>query len=454
MDDIQPRYREATEESIVDTAYSLAALASVTSVNGHIDIDLFRRMFKQLESQAFSAQIYSFVKTSVDHRIYITDAAGTVLFDSDGGRDEGADYSQWRDVYLTMRGEYGARTSPSRDDPETKVLYVASPIVHDGEMIGVLSVGKSSTNSNRFVDLARRDLLVGGIAIFLLLIALGALLGQWLSRPILRLTGYAKAVGKGERASLPAMPPGELRELGNAFEQMRVALEGKRYVENYVQTLSHEIKSPLSAIRGATELLEEDLPPEQRQRFLNNLNDESLRINRIVDTLLLLTSLESRNAIEAQGQFALDQIVSECIASLARLIEQRQLTIDSHHVVPAMVHGDEILIRQAVLNLLQNAIDFAPSQSAISIAIEANASEVQLTLRDHGPGIPVYAGSKIFDRFFSLARPDNGKKSSGLGLSLVKQIMSLHEGQVEISTHPQGGTEARLRFPVMNSAGD
>jgi two-component system sensor histidine kinase CreC len=446
MDDVQPRYREATEEPIVDTAYTLAALAAVTSIDGRINVGLFRRMFDQLDSQPFTAEIYSFVKTSVDTRVYITDANGMVLFDSEEGRDEGADYSQWRDVYLTLRGQYGARTSPSREDPVTKILYVASPIVLDGETIGVLSVGKSAANSNRFVDAARRDLMLGGLAMFLLLLVLGVLLGQWLTLPIRRLTDYARTVGEGVRARLPSMPPGELRELGAAFEQMRIALEGKRYVENYVQTLTHEIKSPLAAIRGAAELLEEDLPAEQRRKFIDNVRDESLRINRIAETLLLLTSLESKNVIESQGRLELDRIVLDCIASLGVLLERRKITVDVGRITQAMVQGDEILIRQAVLNLLQNAIDFAPSETTISVSLAVGEGEVEFKVRDHGPGIPAYAEAKIFDRFFSLARPAGGKKSSGLGLSLVKEIMTLHGGRVEVVSHPDGGTVATLVF--------
>ena len=446
MDDIQPRYREVTEEPIVDTAYTLAALAATTSIDGRVDVGLFRRIFQQVNAQPFAAEIYTFVKTRVDTRVYITDAGGKVVFDSEEGRDEGADYSQWRDVYLTLRGQYGARTSPSREDPDTKVLYVASPIVLNGETIGVLSVGKSAANSNRFVDAARRDLMLGGVVIFLLLIVLGILLGQWLTRPIRRLTRYAQTVGEGARAQLPAMPPGELRELGTAFEQMRIALEGKRYVENYVQTLTHEIKSPLSAIRGAAELLEEELPAEQRRRFIDNVRDESLRIDRIAETLMLLTSLESKNVIEAQGRRELDRIALDCIASLGVLLERRQLVADVSRIEPAMVQGDEVLIRQAVLNLLQNAIDFAPSDTRISTSIVVGESEVELQVRDHGPGIPAYAEAKIFDRFFSLARPCSGRKSTGLGLSLVKEIMTLHGGRVEVISHPDGGTVATLVF--------
>ncbi len=446
MDDIQPRYREATEEPIVDTAHVLAAIAAATARDGQVDSGLFRRAFQRVRAQPIEARIYSFLKTNVDIRVYITDAAGIVIYDSDSGRDEGVNYSEWNDVHHTLRGHYGARTSPSRADPKTKVLYVASPIVLDGEIIGVLSVGKSATNSNRFVESARRDLMLGGAAVCVVLIIAGVILGQWLTRPIRRLTDYALAIRDGRRAELPRLPPGELRDLGAAFEQMRTALEGKRYVENYVQTLTHEIKSPLSAIRGAAELLGEDLPTDQRRQFIDNISSESERITHIAETLMLLTSLESSGAVKSTGPIALDRIALDAAASLGILIERRDLTIDDSGIEPVTVYGDGVLIRQAIVNLLQNAVEFSPPQTVISICTRIIDDTVVFEVRDHGPGIPDYAESKIYDRFFSLTRPDSGKKSSGLGLSLVKEIMTLHEGSVVVASHPEGGTLATLVF--------
>ncbi len=447
MDDIQPRYREATEEPIVDTARVLAAVAVAGARQGRIDLSLFRRAFKGVHANAFEAQIYDLLKTHVDLRVYITDAAGKVLYDSDGGRAEGQDYSQWRDVHLTLRGQYGARTSPSRSAPQIKVLYVAAPIVLSGEIVGVLTVGKPTANSNRFVESARRKLVLGGLGVCLTVVVFGLLLGHWFTLPMRRLTDYARAVRDARRVPLPALPAGEVRELGLAFEEMRTALEGKRYVANYVQTLTHEIKGPLSAIRGASELLEETLPVERRRQFIDNIRTESDRITRIVETLMLLASLESRGVIESVGPVSLDRVAADAGTGFAALLQARGLRVDCDELHPATVFGDAVLIRQAVINLLQNALDFGPPGSVVSVRTDCTDQHVLFQVRDHGPGIPGYAETKIFDRFFSLARPNGGKKSSGLGLSLVKEIMALHGGAVTVAGHAEGGTLATLTFP-------
>ncbi len=448
VDDIQPRYREATEEPIVDFARVLAATAATTAQDGRIDVRTFREIFRDVYAGSFEARIYGLLKTHVDLRVYIVDSRGRVIYDSDGGMAEGQDYSQWRDVYLTLRGQYGARTSPSRLDPETKVLYVAAPILLEGEIVGVLSVGKPTDNSNRFVESARRKLILGGLGVALTIIVIGFLLGHWLTRPVRRLTDYALAIRDGRRAELPALPAGEMRELGTAFHEMRTALEGKRYVANYVQTLTHEIKSPLSAIRGASELLAEELPAEQRRRFIDNIRNESDRVTRIAETLMLLTSLESRHEIEAAGSVALEQITMEVCAGFQGLMQARRLRLDSDGLTAVTIHGDRVLIRQAVVNLLQNAIDFSPPESVVSVHTLEAGEGILLQVRDYGPGIPDYAQDKIYERFFSLTRPCSGKKSSGLGLSLVKEIMALHDGKVTVASHADGGTLATLVFPA------
>ncbi|MCP3869330.1 MAG: two-component system sensor histidine kinase CreC [Gammaproteobacteria bacterium] len=451
MKEIQPRYREATEEPIVDTARILAAIAAETAKDGHIDVPMFRHAIDGVRSNAFEARIYNLLKTRVDVRVYITDDQGKVLYDSDQGRAEGEDYSQWRDIYLTLRGQYGARTSPSPLDSETKILYVSAPIMQAEKIIGVLSVGKSAANSNRFVDIARRQLLLGSIGICLSLIVIGLLLGHWLTRPIRRLTDYAQGIRDGHRTTLPPLPPGELRDMGAAFEEMRVALEGKRYVANYVQSFTHEIKGPLSAIHGASELLKEELPTAQRRHFINNIRVEADRITRIAETLMLLTSLESRLGIVTEGWVALDRVAREAGDSLVTQLEADRKGLDLFMVDAVRVQGEENLIRQAVINLLQNAIDFSPPDSQISLIVKATENHIQLEVQDQGSGIPEYAREKIFNRFYSLARPGSGRKSSGLGLSLVKEIMILHGGEVLILCPPEGGTIATLSFPPETS---
>lgn len=452
VDDLTPQYRESTEEPLVDASRILAEIAAATATQGRVQDGLFRTAFRQVSARPFEAQIYGLNKTRVDFRVYVTDVRGTVLFDSDQGRDEGKDYSQWRDVHLTLKGEYGARSTREQSgDPNTSVLYVAAPIVAHGETIGVLTVGKPTTNVNVFIAQAKRKIYFGGLVSSLMILLVGLLVSAMVTRPIRRLTDYAAAIRDGNRVALPPLGGSEVATLGNAFEEMRVTLEGKQYVEHYVQTLAHEIKSPVSAIQGAAELLKEEMPSERRDRFLENIRIEAQRIATIVEKMLLLSALENRKGLQEIALVNLREVVLEIAESMRPLIERKEIALVVLGEETATVEGELFLIRQALLNILQNAVDFTSRRGKVWTSIQMHDGRVEVLVKDTGPGIPVYAAERIFERFYSLQRPDTGKKSSGLGLSIVREIMQLHRGRVTVQNAPEGGVEARLVFPCRST---
>lgn len=112
------------------------------------------------------------------------------------------------------------------------------------------------------------------------------------------------------------------------------------------------------------------------------------------------------------------------------------------------VHGDAFLLQQAVLNLLDNAIEFAPEGSTIEVLLKASDGNAEITIRDHGSGAPDYALPQLFDRFYSLPRPATGRKSTGLGLALVREVARLHGGEVGFNNHPEGGGVGWIRVPA------
>jgi two-component system sensor histidine kinase CreC len=271
---------------------------------------------------------------------------------------------------------------------------------------------------------------------------------MWISRPIEKLTYYAKAVRDGRRVPAPRLGRDEVGVLGAAFEEMRVALEGKRYVEEYVQTLTHQMKGPLSAIRGAAELLDEDMPSEQRSQFLQNIRSESARIQDLIERMLQLSALEGRKELRDVEEVDMSELVMDVLAEMQPMLAAKQLEIKFQPGEPVAVKGERFLLRQALANLLQNAIDFGPEKDAICISVEARDGKAVISISDNGPGIPDYALDKVFTRFYSLCRPDTGKKSSGLGLTFAKEVADLHGGQIRIANRAEGGAEVTLILPI------
>jgi len=447
LDNLRTRYLEGVEDPLVDQANILASIAGHDMETGNFDVDRWQKIFKGVYSRSLSAKIYELDKTNVDMSIYITDISGKIIFDSDNMDNIGKSYKKWRDVRLTLEGKYGARTT--RKDPEdnkSSVLYVAAPITVKGDLAGVLTIAKPTTNINNFVDSAKPRISRVGLIFLFVALVLSLLTTLWIIRPINRLKLYAEDIRKGKRVTMPRLDNTEIGDMGNAFERMKEALEGKKYVEQYVQTLTHEIKSPLSAIRGAAELLEENMPLERRDRFLANIRNEANRIQQIVDRMLELSELENRNKLKNSETISLKSIIKTVVESKQPMLMKKNLRVVTKTDNDLFINGDSFLLNQAFSNLLQNAIDFSPVDSQIKIIMDSLENMFTLSIIDEGPGIPDYALEKIFNKFFSLNRPGTENKSTGLGLNFVREVAELHKGKVSIENLPKGGVKAVLLF--------
>lgn len=450
QDELRPRYLESLEEPLVDMAHLLAEVVALEVSEAGLETTALRSALDRAYARRFRALIYEVEKRQVDVRVYVTDARGTVVFDSDRRRDEGQDYSRWNDVYRTLRGEYGARIT--HDDPlypGRAVLYIAAPVRVDGVLRGVVSVGKPARNVDLFLTAARSKIAIAGAVAALLVLLAGLGVTLWVTRPLQRLAAYARAVKAGERVALPRLGKDEIGDLGDAMEDMRVALEGKDYAEQYVHSLTHELKSPIAAIRGAAELLQEDPPAEKRQRFATNIRDQATRLQLLVERLLELAALEKRQALEHREPVDLRALAEDAVEGLRPLADRRSVAFDLDVPDGSRVTGDPFLLQQALVNLLRNALAFSPRDGRIRVELDPDAPRGRLCIQvsDQGPGLPDYALGRVFERFYSLPAPEQGK-GTGLGLSFVREVAELHGGEARLGNLAGGGAQAVLCLPV------
>ncbi len=454
--DIDPRYRESAEESLVETAHLLAALVEQHSADGQLDAEQLRPVFRDLYARNFSARIFDFEKTGVELQALVIGRDGIVRFDSIGQR-EGEDFSQWRDVRAALAGQYRARTTPRIPGDElSSVMYVSAPVRArggDSEIVGVVSVGKPVQSLNQFVAAARRKTMLVGATSVAAVLVLAAILLVWLVRPFGLMADYVRYVRSQRSFSLPRLGRRALGTLGAAYDEMRDALAGRHYVADYVQTLTHELKSPLSAIKGAAELMQEPgMPEADRQRFVANIGRETQRIQELVDRMMELAALEQQRRLPKVEPVALRPLLEELAASAEASGASRGLRVELVAGEAAWVEGEAFLLRRALGNLLANAVEFSPVGGRIRIAVEARPRSVDVTVRDEGPGIPDYADARVFEKFFSLARPATGKRSTGLGLAFVKEIAELHHGRVTLRNAGGGGALATLSLPRIEAS--
>lgn len=450
--DLDPRYRESAEESLVETSQLLASLVELDVRAGAIDTARLAPLFQSVYARRFDARIFSLSKDKVQLRMVVTDRAGRVLFDS-LARETGADWSRWNEIVLALRGQYGARTTADApDQPHTSVMYVAAPVRFEQSIVGVVSVGKPVQSFGQFVEAARRKTLYVGVLSAMGVALLALIMSIWVVRPFGFLSDFARYVRSQRRLHAPSLARMAVGIVREGFDEMRDALAGRNYVADYVQTLTHELKSPLSAIRGASELLQDpEMPPRQRQRFLDNIARETGRIQEVVDRMMELTQLETRRTLAHVQPVALGPLLEEVLAAARDAAAPRHVQVLRDGDADAMVEGDRFLLRRAIANLVDNAIDFSPAGGAVQVRLRAEGDRAVVEVRDAGPGVPSYAREKIFEKFYSLARPGTGKKSTGLGLSFVRQIATLHHGDIALENAREGGALATFSLPRLAS---
>lgn len=438
MEEIKPGVRQSTEETLVDTANLLAEFLREPLLQHQLQSPNIQNILAAYGQRDPGARIWGVQKNGVSHRIYVTDKNGIVLLDSQG-LAVGQDYSRWNDVYLTLQGKYGARSSTEiQGDKNSTVMYVGAPIKNGRDIIGVVSVAKPNRALQPYIERTQKRLALMGGGLILLGLISGALFSWWLSRELRRLRQYAGDLTQGKKVAMPhsLIHSGELHQLALALSSMRAQLDGKAYVERYVQTLAHELKSPLTGIHAAAELLQSPMAPEQQQKFVGNIFSESLRLQQLIERLLKLSQLEQQQVLEKRQPLLLNKLVDELVASAGARLEKGQVQLVQEADGEVQLEGDEFLLKQAVANLLDNALDFTPAQGHIHVYIRS--SERCLVMVNEGTAIPDFALPRLTERFYSLPRPATGKKSTGLGLAFVQEVMHLHQGRLEIQNTEQG----------------
>jgi len=426
--DVRLRYVESMRRTLGDTAAYMAAFAGPASPGE----DWVRR----LETLPPHADLL---------RVFACDRDGRVVFDS-AGRDLGQTYT-WP---LTGGGRAASENYTVSNVAEVGgELRVASRVRYGEELLGWVGVGRPLAAVTEGVRAARWSLVWSTGAIGLGMIVAGWWIAARLTGSLERLTAYARNVRDGRVAAPPKSRATEIAELGTAFEEMRDTLEGRQHVERYTQTLAHEVKAPLAAIRGAAELLDESMPADQRQKFLGNIRSEAARIQRIIERLLELSSLEARKELRQTETLVAAQLAAAAAEVVRPACATRGVKLTVRAGSPdATVRGEGVLLREALVNLLQNAFEFSPAGGEVALSWTVANGRVVFAVEDGGPGVPDYALPRVFERFYSLPRPGTERKSTGLGLALVREIAHLHGGDATLTNRPVGGARAEFRVPI------
>lgn len=225
----------------------------------------------------------------------------------------------------------------------------------------------------------------------------------------------------------------------NQMEQLR---------QEFISNVSHEIQSPLTSIRGfARALQDKRLSQEERIHYLRIIETECVRLGKLSDNLLKLASLESKQQPFEPKRYRLDKQLRSCVLANEPQWLDKRLDMDIS-LEETEVWADEDLMSQVWVNLLNNSMKFTPEDGTIGITLTRDGQDALVSISDTGPGIPPEERARVFERFYKLDKSRNRSiEGSGLGLSIVKRIVDMHQGDIVADSAPGGGALFKVRLP-------
>jgi len=300
--------------------------------------------------------------------------------------------------------------------------------------------------------------IVGATALGVLVFS-GVLIGLYLRgvmRPLGDLTRAAGAMAEGDFDVPVDEQKGteEIRQLSGVFNAMRKKLRG---VENsrreFVANVSHELRSPITSIRGFAEGMADGvIPPEEHPKYLRLVADESLRLSGLVGELLELSRLEREDAKADRTVFDMNEMLRRAVIRRISDLDEKRLDVDcDFRADPCPVVADSPRMEEVVINLLDNAVKFTGEEGRIVLRTEIRGGDAEVTVWDNGAEIPEEDREKVFDRFFTADRAHTSGKGTGLGLSICQRVLEMHGREIRLLTESEiraagweGGTAFRF----------
>ncbi len=364
---------------------------------------------------------------------------GALVFDQDVYIR--ADKRDWdHPLYLTIPEKSLARTS---------VRVILLPI--RGNTIIQAGVSLDRVNGE-----LRRLALIMALAGFLLL-GLASLGGVFIIRKALRpVQSVVEAANRisADDLSLRIETRARRDEIGilvDTFNEMISRLEASiKKIKQFSGDVSHELRTPLTIIRGEIEVLRrKDRTPEEYRQTMDSVLEESARMNRIIDDLLFLSRLEAMTGEDFDARIPLDEVLIQAFESRELPARRKGVRLDLKDPVPARIRGEANLLERLIVNLIDNAVRYTPSDGRVEVSLDVQGIEAVLAVEDTGVGIPEEAIPQIFDRFFVVDKSRSKESGgAGLGLAIVKEVADAHGARIDIQSKPGEGSRFVVRFPL------
>ncbi|WP_225744863.1 sensor histidine kinase KdpD [Marinilactibacillus sp. Marseille-P9653] len=216
---------------------------------------------------------------------------------------------------------------------------------------------------------------------------------------------------------------------------------------NFVDHYSHEFKTPISSIKGFAELLlEDELDFDQQREYLNIIVEEASRLSDMTSTTILLSQLNTQEIVRDKKQYALDEQLRKCVILFLNEAANKNIHLENN-LEKLNYYGSEELMKHVWINLLNNAFKFTPEKGSISVTLTSNEQHIIVEISDTGKGMTNEEVDQIFRQYYQVGS-DQSQKGLGLGLSIVKRIIDINEGSIEVESTKQRGSKFKVYLPL------
>ena len=319
----------------------------------------------------------------------------------------------------------------------------------------VIQVGRSEAALQRELGELMLVLVLG----LPLSVAASGLGGYWLARgalaPVDRMAERARAITAerlGERLPIDN-PRDELGRLASVFNATLGRLEGSfEQMRQFTADVSHELRTPLTAIRSVGEVgLRERRDEAGYRTVIGSMLEDANRLANLVDRLLTLSRADTGEVKLSTDAIDLGELAENVTTHLGVLAEEKNQSMTVERVGTPRCVGDRLVLRQALINLVDNAIKYTPAGGQIHVRVSAGSDRATLEVSDTGPGIPVHRQTQVFDRFYRGGQHKAGEpRGAGLGLAIAKWAVEANHGELTYERAASGGSSFRIRLPSLN----
>lgn len=266
-------------------------------------------------------------------------------------------------------------------------------------------------------------------------------------QPIRKITEATKKVSSGDfKVRLETKRSDEIGELTNNFNQMVKELGGIEVLQKeFIDNVSHEMKTPITSIQGFAKLLEEDLPKEERKEYVKIITEESDRLLKLSTSMLKLSKLQNQDRITKNERINITEQIRKIISLLEPKWKEKEI-IFNISAKEIYFYGDEELTYQIWINLIDNAIKFSKEKGKIDVIVKEENNSIVIKIKDYGIGMDEEEQKRIFTRFYQIDK-SHSSEGSGLGLAIVKRIVELSKGTIEIESKKNLGTTFIVKLP-------